>query len=41
MELLELDILAVELLESYRKKYQNQHAIYIITPTDESVDKLL
>jgi hypothetical protein len=41
MELLDLDIMAVELLENERKSYQNQHAIYIITPTEESVNNLL
>ena len=41
MEVLDLDIMAVELLENERKSYQNQHAIYIITPTEESVNNLL
>ncbi|KRW98925.1 Sec1-like protein [Pseudocohnilembus persalinus] len=40
MDLMELDILAVEQLDNERKKYQKQHAIYFISPTKESVDLL-
>jgi hypothetical protein len=41
MELMELNILAVEALDSVRKSYQKQHCIYFLQPSEESVHFLL
>ena len=39
-ELIELDIIAFDQIEFERKSYPQQHAIYFLTPSKETVDFL-
>jgi len=41
MELMELNILAVERIDSDRNPYPKQHAIYFLSCSDESITALL
>ena len=41
MELMELNIIAVERIDNTRQKYPKHHAIYFISPYLESIDLLI
>ena len=41
IELLEEGVVAIERLDLVRKPFPNMHAIYFITPTDDSIDRIM